>query len=293
MTMSPSPNGIVIRLLLIAIAFLNSPLWAQEKRIDESLLTVWPGMLPIILSAPHGGREPIPGIPARKGIGVSQFTTERDANTDRLAEGVAAKIEETLGAKPFLVIARFERKYVDANRAEDGAYESAAAKPYYLAYHRALERVCDQVRRSWGRGLLLDIHGQGAEVQTIFRGTENGRSTSALERVFGREAITGKKSILGRMAERGYKIVPPLASHEPERRYRGGYTTQTYGSHRGTGIDAIQLELGTSLRSRANLERTAADLADAIVVFAREYLPASRLSTSAGSAGVGSQGAVE
>jgi len=293
MTMNPSRSGIAIRLVLIAIALLNPPLWAQEKRTAESLLTVWAGMLPIILSAPHGGREPIPGIPARKGIGVSQFTTERDANTGRLAERIAAKIEETLSAKPFLVIARFERKYIDANRAEDGAYESAEARPYYLAYHRALEQACDQVRRSWGRGLLLDIHGQGAEGQTIFRGTENGRSTSALQRVFGREALAGRKSILGQMAERGYKIVPPLASREPERRYSGGYTTQTYGSHRGTGIDAIQLELGTNLRSRANLERTAADLADAIVVFAREYLPAARLAGSAEGNGVGSHGVVE
>lgn len=250
-------------------------------------------MLPIILSAPHGGREPIPNIPARKGIGVSQFTSERDANTDRLAERVAAKIGETLSAKPFLVIARFERKYVDANRAEDGAYESADARGYHWAYHRALEQACEQVRRSWGRGLLLDIHGQGAEVQTIFRGTENGRSTSALERMFGREAIAGRKSILGQMAEIGYKIVPPLATHEPERRYTGGFTTQTYGSHRGTGIDAIQLELGTHLRSRANLERTAADLSDAIVVFTRAYLPTARLTGSAGSNTVGSHGVVE
>ena len=291
--MSPAPNGIVIRLLLIAIAFLNSPLWAQEKRIDESLLTVRAGMLPIILSAPHGGREPIPGILARKGIGVSQFTTERDANTGRLAERIAAKIEETLSAKPFLVIARFERKYVDANRAEVGAYESAEARPYYLAYHRALEQACDQVRRSWGRGLLLDIHGQRVEAQTIFRGTDNGRSISALDRLFGGEALAGQNSILGQMAVRGYKIVPSLASRDRERQYSGGYTTQTYGSHRGTGIDAIQLELGTSLRSRANLERPAADLAHAIVVFAREYLPASQLSSSAGRAGVESHGAVE
>jgi len=291
--MSPAPNGIVIRLLLIAIAFLNSPLWAQEKRIDESLLTVWPGMLPIVLSAPHGGREPIPDIAARRGIGVPQFTTERDSNTDELAEKIAMKMEEKLGARPFLVIARFGRKYADANRAEDRAYESAEARPYYLAYHRALAQACDQVRWSWGRGWLLDIHGQGAEVQTIYRGTENGRSTSALERLFGREAIAGRNSILGQMAERGYKIVPPLASHEPERRYSGGYTTQTYGSHRAIGIDAMQLELGTSLRSRANLERTAADLAAAIVVFAREYLPTARLTGSAGSNTVGSHGVVK
>jgi hypothetical protein len=33
------------------------------------------------------------------------------------------------------------------------------------------------------------------------------------------------------------------------------------------------LEIGTKLRARANLERTAADLAEAIAVFAQEYLP--------------------
>ena len=291
--MSPAPKGIVIRFLLIAIAFLYASLWAQEKRNAESLLTVRAGMLPIILSAPHGGRAPIPDIAARRGIGVPQFTTERDSNTDELAEKITMKMEEKLGARPFLVIVRFERKYIDANRAQDRAYESAEARPYYLAYHRALAQACDQVRRSWGRGLLLDIHGQGAEVQTIFRGTENGRSTSALERVFGREAIAGRNSILGQMAERGYKIVPPLMSREPERRYSGGYTTQTYGSHRASGIDTMQLELGTSLRSRANLERTAADFADAIVEFAREYLPAVRLTGSKGSNGVGSHGVVE
>jgi len=278
---------------LIAIALLNPPLWAQEKRNPETFLTLWAGMLPIILSAPHGGRAAIPGISMRRGIGVPQFTTERDGNTDELAEKIAMKLEEKLSTKPFLIIARFERKYVDANRAEGDAIESAEARPYYLAYHRALEQACDRVRRSWGRGLLLDIHGQGAEGQTIFRGTDNGRSVSALERLFGREALAGNKSILGQMTERGYKVIPQPASHEPERRYSGGYTTQTYGSHRGTGIDTMQLELGTSLRSRANLERTAADLADAIAIFAREYLPAARLAGSAESDGVGSHGVVE
>jgi len=278
---------------MAVIPFLYASLWAQEKRNAESLLTVRVGMLPIILSAPHGGRAPIPDIAARRGIGVPQFTAERDSNTDELAEKIAMKMEEKLGARPFLVIARFGRKYVDANRAEDRAHESAEARPYYLAYHRALEQACDQVRRSWGRGLLLDIHGQRVEAQTIFRGTDNGRSISALDRLFGGEALAGQNSILGQMAVRGYKIVPSLASRDRERQYSGGYTTQTYGSHRGTGIDAIQLELGTSLRSRANLERAAADLAHAIVVFAREYLPASQLSSSAGRAGVESHGAVE
>ena len=41
----------------------------------------------------------------------------------------------------------------------------------------------------------------------------------------------------------------------------------------GTAIDAMQLEFGAHLRTRNQLERTAADVARAIVVFAGEYLP--------------------
>jgi N-formylglutamate amidohydrolase len=276
-TMRPLPHGILTQLVLLtAIGILAAPLWAQEKARPESFLTLWAGMAPIILSAPHGGREAIPGIPLRRGIGVPQFTTQRDSGTDELAEKIAVKLEEKLGTKSFVVIARFPRKYVDTNRGEGSAYESAQARPFYAAYHRALERACDQVRRWWGRGLLLDIHGQSAEVDTIFRGTDNGRAVAALERLFGREALAGRKSILERMAEKGYRIKPPLASGERERRYARGYTIRTYGSQSGAGVDAIQLELGTSLRARANLDRTAADLADAIAVFAREYLPAAQ-----------------
>jgi N-formylglutamate amidohydrolase len=258
----------------VALAtLLHAPLDAQEKNQPADFVTVWPGILPIILAAPHGGRQGIPGVAARRGIGVPQFTVERDNNTAELAERVAGKINERLAAKPFLVIARFDRKSIDANRAESAAYESANGKPYYDAYHQALEAASHKIRQSWNAGLLLDIHGQGAAVDTIFRGTDNGRSVSALERSFGREAISGPKSILGRLAAKGYKVEPDGAANDSERRYTGGYTTRTYGSHRGSRIDAIQLEFGTHLRSRNNLERTANDLAEAIEIFAKAYLP--------------------
>jgi N-formylglutamate amidohydrolase len=230
-------------------------------------------MLPIILAAPHGGREAIPGVAARRGIGVAKFTTGRDHNTGELAELIAANLRARLGASPYLVIARFDRKYADANRPCDGAYESDEARPYYEAYHRALSEYCENVRKLWGVGLLLDIHGQSAETETIFRGTDNLKSVSDLERRFGKDALSGAKSILGLLEKYGYKVIPSNGGSDREQRYAGGYTTRTYGSHRGTGIDAIQLEFGTRLRSRPNLEQTANDVAQAIVVFAREYLP--------------------
>jgi N-formylglutamate amidohydrolase len=261
--------------LFFSVAVLCGSLesFAQDPSISDKLLTLWAGTLPIIFSAPHGGRQPVAGANVRRGVGVAQFTTGRDHNTDELAEKIAAKLEIRLGAKPFLLVANFERKYLDANRPPDRAYESAEAKFYYDAYHSALREAHYRVRRGWGSGLLLDIHGQSAQGDTIYRGTNNGKTVMSLIRRFGVEAIIGPQSIFSRLEERGYKVLPQTTASHKEDRYAGGYIVQTYGSHQQSGIDAIQLEFGARLRARANLERTATDLANAIAVFAQAYLP--------------------
>jgi N-formylglutamate amidohydrolase len=255
--------------------------FAQNPSESEKLLTLWAGMLPIILSAPHGGRQAIPGVPVRSGVGVVQFATGRDNNTDELAETIARRLEQKLNAKPFLIVARFERRYLDANRPSESAYESMEAKPYYDGYHGALREARDRVSREWGRGLLLDIHGQGAQAEAIYRGTGNGKTVASLTRRFGTEAITGPRSIFSQLEIMGYKVLPSTTESHKEQRYVGGYIVQTYGSHRGRGVDAIQLEIGTKLRARASLEQTATDLADVIAVFAREYLPIMKSSAPA------------
>ena len=261
--------------LIAALAFYQI-VFAQDSTSAQRLLTVWAGSLPIILAAPHGGRQAIPGIPSRRGIGVAQFTVERDGNTAELAEAVAGKLSARLGGKPFVVVAEFERKFVDANRPAAMAYESIGAKPYYDAYHDGLRRAVQQVAQEWAAGLLLDLHGQGADGDSIFRGTVNGKSVALLEKKFRRQALTGPKSILGQLAAKGYKILPDPSDSNHEQRFSGGFTTQTYGSHRGTHIDAIQLEFGTNLRAKANLEQTATDFAAAIEVFAQNFLPLSQ-----------------
>ena len=259
--------------LLALTGWLQTEALAQSVFEAERLLTLTTGNLPLVLVAPHGGREVIPGIGIRQGNGVPQFKTGRDHNTAELAEAIALKLGQMSGAKPFLVIARFARKYIDANRPPIEAYEALEAQPYYAAFHSAVDEACKQIRQVWGRGLLLDIHGQAAEANVIFRGTRHGKSVTDLVRRFGRQALTGSHSILGQLALRGYKILPDASVNDRESRYSGGHTAQTYGSHRATGIDAIQLEFGTRLRARSYVDRTAVDVAAAIRVFAKEYLP--------------------
>ena len=181
---------------------------AQSAFETERLLTLTTGKLPLVLVAPHGGREAIPEIGVRTGNGVPQFKTGRDHNTAELAAAIAAKLGEISGAKPFLVIARFDRKYIDANRPFTEAYEAREAQPYYAAFHSAVDKACEQIRNVWGRGLLLDLHGQGAEANVIFRGTRHGKSVADLVQRFGSQALSGSRSILGQLALRGYKILP-------------------------------------------------------------------------------------
>lgn len=239
-----------------------------------SMVTIETGDLPIIISAPHGGREAIPGVAERQGNEVARFSSKADFNTDRLAEHLADTIEKQLGKRPYVVIARFHRKYLDANRRDRDAFESQKAKAVYDAYHQALVKARSDVIERWGRGVLFDLHGQGAEPKAIFRGTQNGKTTTHLINRFGREALTGENSVFGQLARQDVPVIPATGSSDREHaNYDGGYTVKTYGSGSVGTLDAIQLELGRELRSTEAIPATAAKLTNAIAAFAVEYLP--------------------
>lgn len=263
----------------IALACLRLISPATATLNPAQFLIAQKGNLPIVISAPHGGRNPIPGIPERQAVKGRKYVTVRDENTAELAQKLAAELEQKLGNKVYLIIAKFDRKYVDANRSPDTAYDSEKAKPYYDAYHQSLRDACLEVQKQWGHGLLLDLHGQGASRRVIFRGTNNGSTVASLRDRFGQSAIAGSNSILGQLEKQGYQVFP--ANNSPQQpedaRFNGGYTVRNYGGKQGTGIDAIQLELGSQQRDKAQLDRTASDLAGAIEVFARQYLPKSKL----------------
>lgn len=239
-----------------------------------NLIFVGEGSLPIVISAPHGGTNAIPGVPIRTNKAARNFTTLRDTGTASLSEKIATGLEKSLGGRPFVVIARFDRKYIDVNRAAGDGYESEAAKSVYEAYHHALSNACGVVLAKWGHGILLDVHGQSAKSNAIIRGTSNGKTVTALLKNSGEPALSGPQSILGQMAGKGYEVIGIVGETKKEdARYNGGFIVRTYGSGNTNGIDAIQLENGTALRNKRNLERTAADYVDAIAAFCRAYLP--------------------
>ncbi|MEM1070555.1 MAG: hypothetical protein AAGI63_16755, partial [Planctomycetota bacterium] len=124
--------------VIVLVLLVTHPGRAFGQDLKEELVTVQAGDIPIILSAPHGGRLAIPKVDKRLGVGVRSFRTVMDTRTDLLTQKIADEIEKETGKRPFLVIAQFHRRYVDANRKPERAFESPNAKPVYEAYHQAI-----------------------------------------------------------------------------------------------------------------------------------------------------------
>ena len=269
-----------------AVACVLISLSAAANGDLAGLVTIEKGELPIILSAPHGGRDKIPGVPPREGVGIRLFNPRADSGSAGLTEMLADSIERRLGKRPYVVIARFHRKYLDANRTPDLAYEADQpnAKAVYAAYHTALADARAEVTRRWGRGILFDVHGQKAEPKGIFRGTQNGGSVTHLVERFGQEALTGANSVFGHLAGQGVKVLPAIDSGDRETKYTGGYITVTYGSMSAGTVDAIQLEFGKELRAPG--ADTAEKVGKAIAAFSENYLPKSELPADAVRVGV-------
>jgi N-formylglutamate amidohydrolase len=265
--------------LAVRSGVLTTPQWmVAAAQISQSpLVLAQRGTLPLLILASHGGDEPVPGVPVR-----TQGVNTQDARTKDLAQALAARLASDLGETPYMVIADFHRRYIDANRSPANAFEHPSAETHYLIYHQSIRAFVESIRGEFPEGaLLLDLHGQGAEPATIHRGTQNGRTVQSMLHRHGEASMVGEQSFLGQLQAAGYTVYPPntpLGQPREAPAWNGGYTVQTYGSHHPDGIDAIQLEFGADLRRQAYLETMAQDLAQALAVFLAQFVFSQRKS---------------
>lgn len=253
---------------------------ATDRALAD-LVLVQQGSMPVILTAPHGGRAEIPNVELRRAQDGTPgpwggVHTGADSSTDVLASGIAAELRKLTGRDPYLVVAKFARKYIDANRPPELGLEDPRARPYYDYYHRSIRRFVNEVRAKYPAGLLIDVHGQGKDPDVIMRGTINGRTVQRLMQRGGVDAVTGPRGVFGQLEANGFKVfprndVPPRGTSE-DAGYKGGYTVFTYGSHNRDGIDAVQMEFGNRYRQKALLDKSARDAAHAIAAFYEAYL---------------------
>jgi N-formylglutamate amidohydrolase len=232
----------------------------------------------VLLACGHDGTEQPDGVPARSGEGLPAncaFHPERDLRVADLTRLVAEQLREQTGEAPYVVIAAFHRKYIDANRSEACAFETAAARAYYQEYHAVLRGFVDEIRaENDGLGLLLDLHGATRQADApvdIYVGTENGRTIAALRHGTSDDALYRRRGLVGLLQAAGYAMLPGQFREREHPAFTGGYTV---GSHHSGGIDAIQLEIVAELRKPASCRaRLATDLTNAIASLLPRWLP--------------------
>ena len=176
-------------LLLSSNAVLVAQVPPQEP---EDYFTVVEGDVPIILTAGHGGTLSYP-FPPRTCTGDE--VCGGDANTRLLAPQASDAFYGLTGKRPYMIVAQGSRKYIDLNRDKTAvpnlAFEDPLAEPFYDYYHGTIEGFIDDVIGQYGRGLLLDIHGQSSIPDQVLRGTKNGLSTTQLLDDFGSPSLNG------------------------------------------------------------------------------------------------------
>lgn len=257
----------------------------------ENFVSFQRGELPILLTAPHGGAGEPPGVSERT---LPSGNKSSDTLTAELTREVAAALEDLLGARPYVVIAEFQRKFIDANRADtfvpgnaaslaaNESYNDADARPVYQGYHGKIREFIDEIHDDFTvAGVLLDIHGQGRFPSTAYRGSKDGNSACSVVDQHGEAALAGPDSIVGRLAAQGYDVFPPVNAPlgdptESTGGLNGGHTVSFYGTCSGgldpEDIDAIQIENGSHLRNPANRADYARALANAVGVFYAAFL---------------------
>ena len=239
------------------------------------------GTLPVLLACGHDGTEKPGGVCERSRDGVPAscaFNPLRDRNVADLTRAVAEQLWGRAGEAPYVAIAEFHRKYIDANRSEECAFEPGPAEPYYREYHAVLRGFVDEIRAgNDGIGLLLDLHGSRRRQDApadIYVGTENGWTITALRQGTSDDALYRRRGLVGLLQAAGYAMLPGGFGEPEHPAFTGGHTVETYGSHRADGIDAIQLEIVAELRTNATRRaRLATDLANAILSLLPRWLP--------------------
>ena len=225
------------------------------------------GNMPIILSAPHGGYLTPVEIPDRDCPGCSYL---RDVNTQEIVRAAAQSLYDLTGCYPHIVINRLHRKKLDANRAIiEAADSNAIGEQAWYDFHTFMDSARAQVLRTRGRGLYLDIHGHGHDIQRTELGyllsvselqltdnelnTPNYTQQSSIRNLIGNnlgalthaELLRGEHSLGELLAQSGYAAVPSMSDPFPdtgEPYFNGGYNTNRYGTLNGGDIDAIQIE---------------------------------------------------
>ena len=264
-----------------------SPVFGRNSYIEYQ-----PGELPIVISAPHGGRERPEEIPDRtKGV------LAMDTNTQELARAVADEFFARTGQRPHLILCRLQRRKLDCNRE---IVEAAAGHPVagqaWREYHGFIETARATVVAKYGRGFYVDLHGHAHKEQRLELGylldaaqlahsdaelrQGDFSAKSSLRRLVADrptgfpELLRGPRSFGASLEKEGFPCSPsPGNPSPPVPFFRGGYSVQRHAAEAdhfaGLQIETYFKGVRDNAASRTDFSRA---LVQATTIFLAEQM---------------------
>lgn len=232
------------------------------------------GDYPLILEVPHDGTLKMESVSVRvKTDSTKNFNTGRDSYTSDLARLIADNIQKTTRKRPYVIIMKLSRKWIDVNREKDNAYDQPEVAEIYNDYFELLNKAKQEIIFKFKKGFLLDIHcGQSWTYDVYFGASSKNRSVKNLNEQYGKEAYTGENSIQWSLSNAGYEI--PGYNDIPAKAGPVGKVVKamTWGSE-DKKLDGIEIEINLKklLKNTETRNKLAIDLSTALQKFISAY----------------------
>lgn len=286
---------VVLALLAPAVAALA----AEPKIVGRSYfgtdryVEYVAGDLPVVLTAPHGGRLQPEALPKR-----TQGVVMMDANTQELARAFADELTRQAKGQAHLIVSHLHRSRLDPNREiKEAAQGNAAAERAWREFHAAIEGALAAAVARHGFAFLIDLHGHAHPIARLELGysltaAQLNRSDADFDRAgliarstlrdlharrggSAAQLLRGPRSLGTLLAERGLRAVPGAAEPHPGANpfFSGGYIVHRHAAAPETvKVDGLQIEcprpgVRDTGENRARFARIAAE---ALLIFLRE-----------------------
>jgi hypothetical protein len=287
-------------LLISLLLFSQGSLPNSIKQGNKGYIEVLPGNMPLVISIPHGGYLLPEDIPERP---CTNCAKNQDVFTIEIGKEIRNYIYKKTGYYPYVIINTLHRTRLDPNRnISEAADGNKNAEIAWYEFQNSIDSANSQVRRKFGKGLYIDLHGHRHQISRIELGyllsseelqleddllnSESFVEFSSIRNLIGHnvnsssyvELVRGNSSLGNLLEEKGYLCVPTPENPSPkpdEPYFPGGYNTTRHGSSSGGTIDGIQIELDEDVRSDViRRDKLANDLAAVLVMFLKvNYFP--------------------
>lgn len=245
----------IFRRLLLLTCLGITGLQAEESKRSpgvsvfgsQQYIEYMPGHLPLVIAAPHGGKERPESIPDRR-----QGVKSADMNTQELARAVAAEIQHLTGKIPHLIVCRLHRVKLDPNREiMEAAQGNPIAEAAWREHHAFITEACQNAVNQHGQAFLIDLHGHSHPIHRLELGYLHSvedlqsepkvlNSTSMMARgslaalagqspISYTELLRGPQSLGAFLEKQGLASTPSPSTPAPsEPFFKGGYTIATH-----------------------------------------------------------------